>query len=118
MLKRGTAISGAVALVVMMCVTVAAGSSKPERQAAYDAGVAAYVHGFPPLISRASQAVFPVDTLVGVAGLSTPANKIVVLPNVDTVYSVSRLDLRSGPLIVGVPASPHRYYVYLQPGVI
>ncbi len=112
MLKRGAAISGAVAVVALMCVTVATGSSKSERQAAYDAGIAAYVHGFPPLISRASQAVFPVNSLVGVAGLSTPANKIVVLPNVDTVYTVSRLDLRSGPLIVGVPASPRRYYVF------
>ena len=112
MLKRGAAISGAVAVVALMCVTVATGSSKSERQAAYDAGIAAYVHGFPPLVSRASQAVFPVNSLVGVAGLSTPANKIVVLPNVDTVYTVSRLELRSGPLIVGVPASPRRYYVF------
>ncbi len=112
MLKRGAAISGVVAVVALMCATVAAGSSKSERQAAYDAGITAYVHGFPPLISRASQAIFPVNSLVGVAGLSTPANKIVVLPNVDTVYTVSRLDLRSGPLIVGVPASPQRYYVF------
>ena len=112
MLKRGAAISGVVAAVALMCVTVAAGSSKSERQAAYDAGIAAYVHGFPPLISRASQAIFPVNALIGVAGLSTPANKIVVLPNVDTVYTVSRLDLRSGPLIIGVPASPRRYYVF------
>ena len=56
--------------------------------------------------------MFPVNTLVGVAETSTPANKIVVLPNVDTVYTVSRLDLRAGPLVVSVPASPHRYYVF------
>lgn len=95
----------------LLSAALAAASSKSERSAAYAAGIAAYVHGFPPLISRASQKVFPVNTLVGVARKSTPANRIVVLPNVDTVYTVSRLDLRAGPLIVSVPASPHRYYV-------
>ncbi len=99
------------AALASLSPTLAGASSESERQAAYSAGVAAYVHGFPPLISRASQAIFPVNSLVGVAAPSTPANKIVVLPNVDTVYTVSRLDLRAGPLIVGVPASPHRYYV-------
>jgi hypothetical protein len=92
-------------------LALAGASSQSERQAAYRAGLAAYVHGFPPLISRSSQAIFPVNSLVGVAALSTPANKIVVLPNVDTVYTVSRLDLRAGPLIVSVPPSRHRYYV-------
>lgn len=103
-------IAGVIALVAV-AVAGAAASSRSEREAAHAAGIAAYVHGFPPLISQASQARFPQNTLVGVAATSTAANRIVVLPNVDTAYSVSRLDLRAGPLIVGVPASPHRYYV-------
>jgi hypothetical protein len=82
-----------------------------DAQRAYAAGLAAYVHGYPPLISAASQSHFLSNQLVGVAATTGPQNRLVVLPNVDTAYTVSRLDLRSGPVIVHVPAMHGRYYV-------
>jgi hypothetical protein len=92
-------------------VLPASASARTEVQSAYAAGLVAYVHAYPPLISAASQSRFLRNALVGVAGTTSPQNKLVVLPNVDTAYSVSRLDLRSGPLLVHVPAMPGRYYV-------
>jgi hypothetical protein len=80
-------------------------------QRAYRAGLRAYVHGFAPVLHRLSQATFPPNALVSVNALTTPRDRLIVLPNVDTVYSVARLDLRDGPLVVGVPELRDRYYV-------
>ena len=42
--------------------------------------------------------------------LSNPAQRLVVLPNVDTVYTVARLQLEDGPLVLRVPDLRGRYY--------
>jgi hypothetical protein len=104
-------------LTAALCCTAALAAPAPasattEAQNAYAAGVAAYVHGYPPLISAASKAHFLLNSLVGVAATTTPQNRLVVLPNVDTAYTVARLDLRRGPVIVHVPAMRGRYYVF------
>jgi hypothetical protein len=80
-------------------------------RAAAAAGVAAFVHGYPPLLSLASQQTFPVNTLVSIAGPSDPTNKLIVMPNVDTAYAVAKLDLAAGPQTVHVPAEPGRYHM-------
>lgn len=80
-------------------------------RAAVAAGIAAYVHGYPPLLSIDSQSTFPVNTLVSIAGPSDPTNKLVVMPNVDTAYAVAKLDLRAGPQTVHLPAEPGRYHM-------
>ncbi|MFL5846536.1 MAG: DUF1254 domain-containing protein [Solirubrobacteraceae bacterium] len=79
---------------------------------ALSAGLAGYVYGFPPVIHELSQASFPVNRLVGVAATSGPENKLVVLPNVDTTYTVGRLDLRAEPIVIHVPAIADRYYSF------
>ena len=90
---------------------LAAASAAPrDQQRAYAAGLAAYRHGYPPLLSRASQNTFLVNRLAGVAATTTPENLLTVLPNVDTAYTVARLDLRNGPVVVHVPAMCGRYY--------
>jgi hypothetical protein len=98
--------------VVVVLAFAAPASAVTETQKAYDAGVAAYVHGYPPLISAVSQAHFLVNRQVGIAGTTSPQNRLVVLPNVDTAYTVARLDLHAGPVIVHVPAMRGRYYVF------
>ena len=90
---------------------LATASAAPrDQQRAYAAGLAAYLHGYPPLLSRASQDTFLVNGLAGVAATTTPDNRLTVLPNVDTAYTVARLDLRNGPVVVHVPAMRGRYY--------
>jgi hypothetical protein len=44
--------------------------------------------------------------------LSTPSSRVVVSPNVDTLYSIAVLDLRSGPVTLTVPRIADRYYVF------
>jgi hypothetical protein len=80
------------------------------QQQAYRDGLTAYVHAYPVLMHRLSQRTFPTNTLVSINALSKPADRLVVLPNVDTVYTVAKLDLRGGPLVVHVPALADRYF--------
>ena len=104
-----TALAATVFTVIcaLLATTPARGATPAQR--AYDAGVKAYVHGFPPVISRLSQTTFPPNTMLGIADTPSPASKLVVLPNVDTSYTVGKLDLSAGPLVVHVPAR-RRYY--------
>jgi hypothetical protein len=80
-------------------------------RAAAAAGVTAFVHGYPPLLSLDSQQTFPTNTLVSIAGPTDPTNKLIVMPNVDTAYAVARLDLSAGPQTVHLPAEPGRYHM-------
>ena len=73
--------------------------------------MAAYVYGLPPVSLRLTVARFPLNQLVSVAKLADPSTRTVVAPNNDTAYSVSRLDLSSGPLVIDVPDTRGRYYV-------
>jgi hypothetical protein len=53
---------------------------------------------------------FPANQLINVTELSTPAQRLVPAPNVDTLYTVARVDLRNGPLVIHVPDEQGRYY--------
>jgi hypothetical protein len=90
------------------------GVSEADRRRATKAfatGEAAYVYGMPTVLVRLTVQRFPTNLLIGVGRLATPDQHTVVAPNHDTLYSVSRLDLSSGPLIVDAPASGGRYTV-------
>jgi hypothetical protein len=104
----GAAVAALSTVAVLLVAPGARGASATDR--AHQAGLAAYLHGFPPVINRLSQATFPVNTLVGIAATATPEDRLVVMPNVDTAYTAGRLDLRAGPLVVHVPAMPDRYH--------
>ncbi|MCW2989743.1 MAG: hypothetical protein JWM73_337 [Solirubrobacterales bacterium] len=98
------------ALAAFACLVVPATAQAEGKALA--AGLAGYVYGFPPVIHQLSQATFPVNQLVGIAATARPENKLVVLPNVDTAYTVGRLDLRAEPIVVHVPAIAGRYYSF------
>jgi hypothetical protein len=102
--------SGLAVTVVAVLAVAAPAAGRTVGQQAYSAGLQAYVHGYPPLLSSLSQATFPANRLVSIAATTTPAQTLVVQPNVDTAYSVAKLDLRAGPRIVHVPSMPGRYY--------
>ena len=76
----------------------------------------AYVWGLPLVVSMRTAQMFSkvvgTDHLVNQTKLTGPGPQIVVAPNVDTLYSVAVLDLRSGPEMLTVPEIHDRYYVY------
>lgn len=106
-------------LLVALCVAIAvlapspaaAGSSEDTlRRQALHAGIDAYVYGFPLLAERRVTRGLPMNAFAHVGSPATPVVRLVVLPNADTPYSTSRLDLRSEPIVLEVPKSNGRYY--------
>jgi hypothetical protein len=83
---------------------------------AYEAALTAYVWGAPLVAMHRTRdrltCLVPANRMLNVPRLSTPADRTVVMPNVDTLYSTAWLDLRAGPVTLDVPAIPDRYYVF------
>lgn len=79
------------------------------------AGIEGSVWGSPALVMAATRArllcLTSVNTFVDQPGLANPSSRLVVTPNVDTLYSSAWLDLRRGPVLLHVPAVNDRYYV-------
>ena len=73
--------------------------------------MAAYVYGLAPVAVRQTVQRFPENQLVSIGALVDPAVRTVVFPNVDTTYTVGRLDLSTGPRVIDVPDTAGRYYV-------
>jgi len=72
---------------------------------------AAYVYGFAPVSIAQTTLRFPENALISIAALTNPETRTVVLPNHDTTYTVSRLQLSGGPRVLDVPDTHGRYYV-------
>ncbi|MEA2331163.1 MAG: hypothetical protein QOH58_1301 [Thermoleophilaceae bacterium] len=95
----------------------AAELARAERRVAkrdrplFAAGVAAYVYGLAPVAVNVTTQRFLENQLVSIAALVDPSVRTVVLPNHDTTYTVGRLQLSAGPLILDVPDTAGRYYV-------
>jgi hypothetical protein len=84
----------------------------PKRQrAAFAAAVAKYVYGLAPVAVHETTQRFPENQLISIAALTNPTVRTVVLPNVDTSYTVGRLQLAAGPRVLDVPDTAGRYYV-------
>jgi hypothetical protein len=86
------------------------GGSRAERQE-FSAAVAAYVYGLAPVAVRQTVQRFPENQVVSIGTLVDPAVRTIVFPNVDTTYTVGRLNLTAGPLVIDVPDTGGRYYV-------
>ena len=76
----------------------------------------AYVWGVPLVVSTRTYAslarLIGVNQLFWQSRLADPSTRLIVAPNVDTLYSVAVLDLRGGPMSLTVPAVTDRYYTY------
>lgn len=76
----------------------------------------AYVWGYPLVVMHRTRKLLCSRTAQGAMNvrdqLATAADRAVVAPNNDTLYSSGWFDLRAGDLTVDVPAmdSPHRYW--------
>ena len=73
--------------------------------------MAAYVYGLAPVAVRQTVQRFPENQLVSIGALVDPAVRTVVFPNVDTTYTIGRLNLSAGPRVIDVPDTAGRYYV-------
>ena len=92
-------------------------------QRAYDLGVQAYVYGYPLLdTNRVFRTATSVNVPDGNGGglvnqfshirrLTNPADKTVVAPNHDTLYSIAWLNLVPQPVVVHMPVVKHRFIV-------
>ncbi len=89
--------------------SAAAALLSPEQRARAIAAEA-YIYGLAPLDEQRVISRFPTNHLISITELSTPAERLVPLPNVDTLYTTARLDLSGGPLLVHVPEERGRYY--------
>lgn len=111
-MPRPRTVRGLVALACLLGLGGGTARAATTEQRAYRAGLAAYVYGFPPVLSRLSADKIPAQTLLSINAVSTPDARAVVLPNVDTPYTVANLDLSAEPLVLHVPAITGRYYVF------
>jgi hypothetical protein len=76
----------------------------------------AFVWGLPMVVTmRTMQTLGPVigvNHLYAQQQLSDASSRSVVAPNVDTLYDVTVLDLRNGPVVLSVPEIHDRYYTF------
>ena len=75
----------------------------------------AYLYAYPLVLMDATERVslsrgLSVNHFAHIVNLSTPASRVVVYPNVDTLYSSAWLDLTKGPQTLHVPDMHGRYY--------
>src|SRR3954451_22775050 len=99
------------AALAALTLTTTASAASVEQQA-YKAGLAAFVYGYPPVLSALTANKLPAQGLISVNNISPPENRVIVLPNVDTAYTVANLDLSDQPFVLHVPAITGRYYVF------
>jgi|HubBroStandDraft_6_1064221.scaffolds.fasta_scaffold27157_2 hypothetical protein len=111
-----------IAVAVIVASVCGAGCSSPgtgstaKPKPPVTLAAQAFVWGLPLVVSMRTAQTFSkaigTNHLVSQTNLTGPGPQIVVSPNVDTLYSVAVLDLRSGPEMLTVPAIHNRYYVY------
>lgn len=71
----------------------------------------AYLYGYPLLETQRLQAQAPAtNTLIALTSYVDPAQRLVVAPNVDTLYTLAYLDLSEGPVVLSHPDMEDRYF--------
>ena len=74
----------------------------------YRAAIEAYIWGYPLVVMARTRAALVcaagVNTFLNQPSLAGPTSRLVVTPNTDTLYSSALLDLRSGPVVLRIPA--------------
>lgn len=129
-MTRRLGLSGVAAMVIALIVALpsatagVSGTQSPDYQRALKLGVQAYVYGYPLLDTNR---VFLTSTSVNVPNgkgggpvnefshfrrLTDPADKTVVAPNHDTLYSMAWLDLSRQPVVLHMPVVKKRFVVF------
>ncbi len=113
----------AAALALPAAGTAAGGASVTPAQAAA-LGRQAFLYGFPLLeflrVRATNTSVrcpdaagnAPLNAFSNARAFARPVDRVVVAPNVDTLYSIAQLDLGKGRVVLSHPAMGHRYFVF------
>ena len=71
----------------------------------------AYLYGYPLLETERLQDEAPAtNTLIALTSYVDPEQRLVVAPNVDTLYTLAYLDLSEGPVVLSHPDMGDRYF--------
>ncbi|MGP0050469.1 MAG: DUF1254 domain-containing protein [Solirubrobacteraceae bacterium] len=116
------------AAAAVLGIAAVAGAQAPAPavtpQQASALGAEAYVYGFPLLEFLRVRATAtsvrcpnshgeaPINSFSTGTRFANAADRGVVAPNVDTLYSVAQLDLGRGPVVLSHPDMGHRYFVF------
>jgi hypothetical protein len=116
------ALASAAAALAVLAVSPAADARAQSPAEAEQLGRQAYQYGFPLLdllrIRREETSVpcpdgrgnAPVNHIANASKFATPADRTVVAPNTDTLYSIAHLDLGKGPVILRHPDMGKRFF--------
>jgi hypothetical protein len=82
----------------------------------YELSLQAYIYGYPLVLMEITKQVYleqgtPLNQFRHAKTFPSPKTKIVVRPNVDTLYSLAWVDLSIEPLILSVPNTEGRFYL-------
>jgi hypothetical protein len=100
-----------------------ASATQEEYDNGYELGTDAYLYGLPivttnkTFLNQSSTNVpngrgfGPVNRFNPVRTFTTPSDRSVVAPNLDTLYSIAWLNLSKQPMIIHVPKIKNRYFV-------
>jgi hypothetical protein len=82
-----------------------------------------YIYGYAPVAIEATRAIetavpdttspgrAPINQFAYVDTLATPAERLIIRPNADTLYTTAWLDLSNEPLVLHVPDTAGHYYL-------
>jgi hypothetical protein len=120
--RAGLASLAAALAALAAALPASAGVAEPTPAEARELGMQAYDYGFPLLdmhrIRREMSSVpcpdgsgnAPINHLANASKFATPADRTVVAPNTDTLYSLAQLDLGRGPMILRHPKMGKRFF--------
>jgi len=121
---RSCAVGFAVAAGLALLMTSATMNAAPSpAEEAHAIGVNAYLYFYPMMtmditrkqltnVEHAEGIHTPMNSFANIPGYPTADMKEVVRPNFDTLYSSAWLDLTKEPLVVSVPDTGGRYYLF------
>lgn len=110
------------ALAVAVPASAQAGGSPVTPSEANELGKEAYVYGYPLLdmlrIRHEMTSVpcpdgrgnAPINHFANAKKFATPEDRTVVAPNTDTLYSLSQIDLKKGPVVLRHPDMGKRFF--------
>ena len=125
--RIATAAAGLLAAAAVLGAGAAgagAGPAGPSPDQAAELGRQAYVYGLPLLefsrVRKEQTSVAcpdrsgnaPVNSFSNAPRFPSPADRTVVAPNTDTLYSIAHLDLGHGPIVLGHPKMGKRYFSF------
>ena len=106
----------AMTLAVQVLSRAHSQESKLTEEQAYNIGIQAYIYAYPLVLSEMTKRVIPnkraaINQFEHAEAFPLPDLKVVIRPNVDTLYSNAWLDLSQEPIILSVPDTGGRYYL-------